>query len=115
MASFTGGQLAARMLKAEGVKHLFTLPGLHLAPICAGCAEEDIPAVDTRHERAAAHAADAMAPLTEALGGYGELVSEPAGTRPAPERAIASNTVACVCVMIDPEAPERSGMLGHAV
>lgn len=68
MASFTGGQLVARMLKAEGVTHLFTLSGLHIAPIYAGCVEEGIAIIDTRHEQAAAHAADAMARLTRGIG-----------------------------------------------
>jgi acetolactate synthase-1/2/3 large subunit len=53
--------------------------------------------------------------VVRALGGHGELVTRPAEIRPALERALASNTVACVNVMIDPEAPARSGMQGYAV
>jgi acetolactate synthase-1/2/3 large subunit len=49
------------MLKAEGVRHVFTLSGLHVAPIYAACVEEGIALVDTRHEQAAAHAADGYA------------------------------------------------------
>jgi acetolactate synthase-1/2/3 large subunit len=56
------------MLKAEGVRHLFTLSGLHIAPIYAACIEEGIQVVDTRHEQAAAHAADATARLTRGIG-----------------------------------------------
>ena len=56
------------MLKAEGVRHVFTLCGLHVAPIYAGCVEEGIAVVDTRHEQAAAHAADAYARMTRSLG-----------------------------------------------
>jgi acetolactate synthase-1/2/3 large subunit len=56
------------MLKAEGVRHLFTLSGLHIAPIYAACVEEGISIVDTRHEQAAAHAADATARLTRGVG-----------------------------------------------
>ncbi len=56
------------MLKKEGVTTLFTLSGLHVAPIYAGCAEEGIRLVDTRHEQAAAHAADAWARLTRGIG-----------------------------------------------
>ena len=66
MATLTGGQLVARMLKKEGVGTVFTLSGLHVAPIYAGCVEEGIRLVDTRHEQAAAHAADAWARLAEA-------------------------------------------------
>src|SRR5207248_4664327 len=50
------------------VKHLFTLSGLHIAPIYAACVEEGIQVVDTRHEQAAAHAADAVARLTRGIG-----------------------------------------------
>src|SRR3979411_2251348 len=68
MATATGAQLLVRMLKAEGVKHIFTLSGLHVAPIYAACVEEGIQVVDTRHEQAAAHAADAEARLTRGIG-----------------------------------------------
>jgi len=68
MATSTGAQLLARMLKAEGVRHLFTLCGLHIAPIYAACVEEGISIVDTRHEQAAAHAADSYARLTRGVG-----------------------------------------------
>ncbi|HLL02732.1 MAG TPA: thiamine pyrophosphate-binding protein [Myxococcaceae bacterium] len=68
MAMVTGGQLVGRMLKKEGVKHIFTLSGLHVAPIYAGCVEEGIQVIDTRHEQAAAHAADAYARVTRGVG-----------------------------------------------
>jgi len=68
MATLTGGQLVARMLKKEGVGTVFTLSGLHVAPIYVGCVDEGIRIVDTRHEQAAAHAADAWARLTRGVG-----------------------------------------------
>lgn len=68
MGMVSGGQLVAKMLKKEGVSHIFTLSGLHIAPIYAGCVEEGIKVVDTRHEQAAAHAADGWARLTRGLG-----------------------------------------------
>ncbi|HEY3445042.1 MAG TPA: thiamine pyrophosphate-binding protein [Myxococcales bacterium] len=64
----SGGQLVARMLEAEGVRHVFTLSGLHVAPIYAACVEQGIKLVDTRHEQAAGHAADAYARLRRGLG-----------------------------------------------
>jgi len=64
----TGGRLVARMLRKEGVTTIFTLSGLHVAPIYAGCVDEGIRIVDTRHEQAAAHAADAWARLTHGVG-----------------------------------------------
>ena len=68
MDMLTGGQLVARMLKKEGVGTVFTLSGLHVAPIYVGLVEEGIRIVDTRHEQAAAHAADAWARLTRGMG-----------------------------------------------
>jgi acetolactate synthase-1/2/3 large subunit len=68
MGTATGAQLLVRMLKAEGVRHVFSLSGLHIAPIYAACVEEGIQIVDTRHEQAAAHAADATARLTRGIG-----------------------------------------------
>jgi acetolactate synthase-1/2/3 large subunit len=64
----SGGQLVARMLKGEGVRHVFTLSGLHIAPIYAGCVDEGVALVDTRHEQAAGHAADAYARLRRGIG-----------------------------------------------
>ncbi len=68
MANVSGGRLVARMLKEEGVRSIFTLSGLHVAPIYAGCVDEGIRIVDTRHEQGAAHAADAYARLTRGVG-----------------------------------------------
>ncbi len=68
MGTLTGGQLVARMLRREGVTTAFTLSGLHIAPIYVGCMDEGIRLVDTRHEQAAGHAADAWARLTRRLG-----------------------------------------------
>jgi acetolactate synthase-1/2/3 large subunit len=68
MGNVSGGHLVARMLKREGVRHIFTLSGLHVAPIYDGCVSESIQVVDTRHEQAASHAADAYARLTRGIG-----------------------------------------------
>jgi acetolactate synthase-1/2/3 large subunit len=68
MDQLPGGRLVARMLRKEGVSTIFTLSGLHVAPIYAGCVDEGIRIVDTRHEQAAAHAADAWARLTRGVG-----------------------------------------------
>src|SRR5438874_4773972 len=68
MGTSTGAQLLVRKLKAEGVRNIFTLSGLHIAPIYAACVEEGIQLIDTRHEQAAAHAADATARLTRGIG-----------------------------------------------
>jgi acetolactate synthase-1/2/3 large subunit len=53
--------------------------------------------------------------VVQAFGGYGEHVEDPAGIRPALERAVASGTVACVNVVLDPDAPAASGAQGYAI
>ena len=63
-----GGQAAARALKNEGVRAIFTLCGGHVMPIYEGCRLEGIRVVDTRHEQAAAHAADGWARVTLSPG-----------------------------------------------
>ncbi len=42
--------------------------------------------------------------IVEAMGGYGELVSEPAQIRPALDRARACGKPACINVLVDPQA-----------
>ena len=59
-----GGHLFAAALAKEGVSHLFTLSGGHVAPLYDGCVDEGIRIVDFRHEQAAAHAADGWARVT---------------------------------------------------
>src|SRR3981081_3690627 len=68
MGMTTRGRVVGELLKKEGVRHIFTLCGLHVAPIYAGCVEEGIQVIDMRHEQAAAHAADAYARMTKGLG-----------------------------------------------
>jgi acetolactate synthase I/II/III large subunit len=63
-----GGHLFAAALKAEGVSHLFTLSGGHIAPLYDGCVDQGIRIVDFRHEQAAAHAADGWARVTARSG-----------------------------------------------
>lgn len=65
---FVGGHIVARQLKAEGTSCLFTLCGGHIAPIYDGCLRFGIDIIDTRHEQAAVHAADAYARLTRTPG-----------------------------------------------
>jgi acetolactate synthase-1/2/3 large subunit len=63
-----GGRLVARALKAYGVSKLFTLSGGHLFSIYDGCREEGIELIDTRHEQAAAFAAEGWAKVTRTPG-----------------------------------------------
>ena len=64
----SGGHLAARALKNEGVDTIFTLCGGHIIDIYDGCVDEGIRIVDVRHEQVAAHAADGYARQTGKLG-----------------------------------------------
>jgi acetolactate synthase-1/2/3 large subunit len=67
-ATYHGGRLVARRLKAHGVSHLFTLSGGHLFSIYDGCREEGIAIVDVRHESTAAFAAEGWAKVTREPG-----------------------------------------------
>jgi acetolactate synthase-1/2/3 large subunit len=63
-----GGLLVARRLKAHGVSKLFTLSGGHLFSVYDGCRTEGIDLIDTRHESAAAFAAEGWAKVTREPG-----------------------------------------------
>lgn len=62
--TITGGAAVARVLKQVGQRNIFGLHGGHVDPIFQGCYDEGIRIVDTRHEQAAGHMADAWARLT---------------------------------------------------
>ncbi len=64
MTKIDGGKLVANALKREGVEFIFTLSGGHINAIFKACAEIGIKVVDTRHEQAAAHMAEAWGKLT---------------------------------------------------
>lgn len=68
MAVSIGGHLVAEELHRAGVRDLFTLCGGHIAPIYDGCLRFGVRLIDTRHEQAAAHAADGYARLTRGPG-----------------------------------------------
>jgi acetolactate synthase I/II/III large subunit len=59
-----GGELCVKTLKNAGIKDMFVLHGGHLDPIFQACLDHDIRLIDTRHEAAAGHAADAYARQT---------------------------------------------------
>src|SRR5438445_4810372 len=67
-ATFDGGRLVARRLRAHGVSRLFTLSGGHLFSIYDGCRAEGIEIVDVRHESSAAFAAEGWAKVTREPG-----------------------------------------------
>ena len=63
-----GGLIAAKALKALGVREVFTLSGGHIFPFLDGCHQEGIRLVDTRHEQNAAFGAEGWARITRTLG-----------------------------------------------
>jgi acetolactate synthase-1/2/3 large subunit len=53
--------------------------------------------------------------MVEALGGRGAYVTDPRGIGPTLERALASDEVWCVNVVLDPEAYRKSGQVSMAI
>uniref|UniRef100_A0A8D0FAL0 2-hydroxyacyl-CoA lyase 2 n=1 Tax=Strix occidentalis caurina TaxID=311401 RepID=A0A8D0FAL0_STROC len=63
-----GGELVAEVLKAHGVRFLFTLAGGHISPVLVASEKLGIRVVDTRHEATAVFAADAVSRLSGRIG-----------------------------------------------
>jgi len=68
MARVTGSHLICKALKLEGVKNIFALAGDHILPVLDTMADQDFRILDTRHEQAAVHMADAWSRITEEPG-----------------------------------------------
>lgn len=68
MPNTTGGQIIAKMLKAEGVEKFFGIVDGTYLQLFAHCVEEGIQMISPRHEAVAAHMAGAYARLTGRLG-----------------------------------------------
>lgn len=68
MARVSGSYLICKALKLEGVKNVFTLAGDHILPLLDAMADKDFRLIDTRHEQAAVHMADAWGRITGKIG-----------------------------------------------
>lgn len=68
MARVTGSHLICKALKIEGVQNIFGLAGDHILPLLDVMADQDFRIIDTRHEQAAVHMADAWSRITEQPG-----------------------------------------------
>ena len=68
MGKVNGGELVVRVLESAGVRELFVLHGGHLDAILQAAHDHEFRLIDTRHEQAAAHAADGWARTTGRLG-----------------------------------------------
>ena len=64
MARVTGSHLICKALKLEGITNSFTLAGDHILPLLDVMADQDFRLIDTRHEQAAVHMADAWGRIT---------------------------------------------------
>jgi acetolactate synthase-1/2/3 large subunit len=64
VAKVDGGELLVRMLERAGIRDIFTLHGGHLDCIYMAARDHGFRLTDTRHEQAAAHAADGWARTT---------------------------------------------------
>ncbi|XP_044540378.1 2-hydroxyacyl-CoA lyase 2, partial [Gracilinanus agilis] len=63
-----GGENVAAVLKAHGIRFIFTLVGGHISPLLVAAEKLGIRVVDTRQEATAVFAADAVARLSGTVG-----------------------------------------------
>lgn len=68
MSKITGGEVVARALKNEKIRKVFGLIGYQVSSIFGGGISEGLEIIDTRHEQAAVHMADAYAIMTKHIG-----------------------------------------------
>ena len=66
--TLTGSHLLARALQQEGVENVFTLAGDHILPAMDVMSDKGLRFIDTHHEQAAVHMADAWGRITGAPG-----------------------------------------------
>lgn len=60
----TGSHLIARALQLEGIQNVFTIAGDHVLPALDVLSDMDFKLIDTRHEQASVHMADAWGRIT---------------------------------------------------
>lgn len=68
MATMTGGQIAAEVLRDKGVKQVFTLSGGHISPIYKHLNDFGVTLFDTRHEQSAVFMAEAYGRINRMPG-----------------------------------------------
>ena len=57
--NISGSEIIARALKNEGLDTIFLLIGDHILPVADTLGDSDFRLIDTRHEQAAVHMAEA--------------------------------------------------------
>jgi acetolactate synthase-1/2/3 large subunit len=65
---YNGGEFAAEVLKKEGIRYIFGLPGGHIYPLIEGCEDRGIKYIGVRHEMTAAFMAEGWALATGQVG-----------------------------------------------
>jgi len=68
MAEIRGGTMVQKILKKEGVKYIFGIPGGHIYPMMESCDENGIKFIGVRHEMTAAMMAEGWALATGDFG-----------------------------------------------
>ncbi|HPF44080.1 MAG TPA: thiamine pyrophosphate-binding protein [Syntrophomonadaceae bacterium] len=68
MAEIRGGTMVQEILKKEGVKYIFGIPGGHIYPMMESCDENGIKFIGVRHEMTAAMMAEGWALTTGDFG-----------------------------------------------
>jgi acetolactate synthase-1/2/3 large subunit len=68
MAQLRGGEMVQKVLKKEGVKYIFGIPGGHIYPMMESCEENGIKFIGVRHEMTAAMMAEGWALATGDFG-----------------------------------------------
>ena len=68
MAEVRGGTMVQKILKKEGVKYVFGIPGGHIYPMMESCEENGIKFIGVRHEMTAAMMAEGWALTTGDFG-----------------------------------------------
>jgi len=68
MAEIRGGTMVQQILKKEGVKYIFGIPGGHIYPMMESCEENGIKFIGVRHEMTAAMMAEGWALTTGDFG-----------------------------------------------
>jgi acetolactate synthase-1/2/3 large subunit len=68
MVQIRGGELVQKVLKKEGVKYIFGIPGGHIYPMMESCEENGIKFIGVRHEMTAAMMAEGWALATGDFG-----------------------------------------------
>ena len=79
MADFSGAEILAKSLKTQGVSEMFGLVGLPIGPITVAVQREGMRYIGTRHEQAAAYAAQAAGYMNGRIG-VAAVVSGPGMT-----------------------------------